>query len=131
MKKQIALIKGDGIGPEITRQAVKVLEAVATAFQHDFRHVEVDMGACAIDKYGVPITDEDLQKCMDSDAVLLGAIGDPKFDNNPSIKVRPEQGLLKLRKSLGLHSNIRPIKTYDEIVESSPLKKRLLDNVES
>ncbi|MFK7787213.1 MAG: 3-isopropylmalate dehydrogenase [Crocinitomicaceae bacterium] len=130
MKKQIALIKGDGIGPEITRQAVKVLEAVASAFQHDFRYVEVDMGACAIDKYGVPITDEDLQKCVNSDAVLLGAIGDPKFDNDPSIKVRPEQGLLKLRKFLGLHSNIRPIKTYDEIIESSPLKKHLLENVD-
>jgi len=130
MKKQIALIKGDGIGPEIVRQAIKVLDSVASTFQHDFTYSEIEMGACAIDKYGVPITDEDLQKCMDSDAVLLGAIGDPKFDNDPSIKVRPEQGLLKLRKSLGLHSNIRPIKTYDEIIESSPLKKHLLQNVD-
>ena len=130
MKKQITLIKGDGIGPEITRQAIKVLDAVAATFQHDFKFAEVDMGARAIDKYGVPITDEGLQICADSDAVLLGAIGDPKFDNDPTIKVRPEQGLLKLRKTLGLHSNIRPIKTFDEIIESSPLKKRLLENVD-
>lgn len=130
MKKQIALIKGDGIGPEITRQAVKVLDAVASTFQHSFSYDEVDMGACAIEKHGVPISDADLQTCLDSDAVLLGAIGDPKFDNDPTIKVRPEQGLLKLRKSLGLHSNIRPIKTYTEIVDSSPLKKHLLENVD-
>ncbi|MDG1330878.1 MAG: 3-isopropylmalate dehydrogenase [Crocinitomicaceae bacterium] len=130
MKKQITLIKGDGIGPEITRQAIKVLDAVASTFQHDFKYAEVDMGACAIDKYGLPITDEGLETCGNSDAVLLGAIGDPKFDNDPTIKVRPEQGLLKLRKTLGLHSNIRPIKTYAEIIESSPVKKRLLDNVD-
>lgn len=130
MKKRISIIKGDGIGPEITRQAVKVLDAVAATYQHDFQYTEVDMGACAIDKHGEPITDVDLQKCLESDAVLLGAIGDPKFDNDPTIKVRPEQGLLKLRKTLGLHSNIRPISTYDQIVDSSPLKKERVQDVD-
>lgn len=126
MKKNIAIIKGDGIGPEIVNQALKVLEAVGNRFDHQFELNEVDMGACAIDKYGVPITDEDLDICGDSDAILMGAIGDPKFDNDPTAKVRPEQGLLKLRKHLGLHTNIRPINTYKEIAEFSPLKLEIV-----
>jgi 3-isopropylmalate dehydrogenase len=130
MKKQIAIIKGDGIGPEVINQAIKVLSAIGARFDHQFKFVPVDMGACAIDKYGVPITDNDLEICAQSDAVLLGAIGDPKYDNNPSAKVRPEQGLLKLRKDLGLYCNIRPIVTYDSIVDNSPLKNHLLNKID-
>jgi 3-isopropylmalate dehydrogenase len=130
MNKKIALIKGDGIGPEIVDQAIKVLNAISFRFNHKFEFSEVDMGACAIDKHGVPINDSDLKICAESDAVLLGAIGDPKYDNNPSAKVRPEQGLLKLRQSLGLFSNIRPIKTYTEIEAFSPLKSELLQDVD-
>lgn len=129
MKKKIAVIKGDGIGPEITNQAIKVLEAVSFRFDHSFELVEVDMGACAIDKHRVPITKKGLNTCAESDAVLLGAIGDPKYDNDPSSSVRPEQGLLQLRKTLGLHTNVRPIATYPEIEEYSPLKSRLLQQV--
>lgn len=130
MKKRIVVLKGDGIGPEITNQALKVLEAVAFRFNHDFEIEELDMGACSIDKHGVPITEEVLAKCAESDAVLLGAIGDPKYDNNPRAKVRPEQGLLQLRKTLGLHTNIRPISTYSKIEEYSPLKTALLKDVD-
>lgn len=130
MKKEICIIKGDGIGPEITAQAVKVLNEISFRFGHSFNFVEVDMGACAIDKYGEAITDEALEICAQSDAVLLGAIGDPKYDNDPTLKVRPEQGLLKLRKHLGLHTNIRPIQTYTEIEAYSPLKASLLKNVD-
>lgn len=126
MKKHIAIIKGDGIGPEIVNQALKVLEAVGNRFDHSFEFTEVDMGAVAIDKYGIPITEEGLESCANSDAILMGAIGDPKYDNDPSAKVRPEQGLLKLRKYLGLHTNIRPINTYPEIAEFSPLKKEIV-----
>ncbi|MFT5778595.1 MAG: 3-isopropylmalate dehydrogenase [Crocinitomicaceae bacterium] len=130
MRKKICVIKGDGIGPEITAQALKVLSGIASRFNHTFNLVEVDMGACAIDKFGTPITDEALEICAQSDAVLLGAIGDPKYDNDPTLTVRPEQGLLKLRKHLGLHSNIRPIQTYREIEGYSPLKAELLRNVD-
>ena len=130
MKKRIAVIKGDGIGPEIVNQAIKVLDAISFRFCHTFHFTEVEMGACSIDKYGSPITEEALKICADSDAVLLGAIGDPKYDNDPSIKVRPEQGLLKLRKDLGLYANIRPISTYAEIEKYSPLKMELLQDVD-
>lgn len=130
MKKQIAVIPGDGIGPEIVNQGLKVLDSIAYRFNHEFKYDPVDMGACAIEKYGIPITDEDLCKCAKSDAVLLGAIGDPKYDNDPSLKVRPEQGLLKLRQHLGLFCNIRPIETYDLISDNSPLKNGLLTNVD-
>lgn len=130
MKKQIAVITGDGIGPEIIHQAVKVLKAIEYRFNHDFKLIPVDMGACAIDKYGVPISDDDLEICAQSDAVLLGAIGDPKYDNDPTLKVRPEQGLLQLRKHLGLFCNIRPIQTYASISPNSPLKDHLLDNID-
>ncbi|MDX2362039.1 MAG: 3-isopropylmalate dehydrogenase [Crocinitomicaceae bacterium] len=130
MKRQIAVIKGDGIGPEIVNQALKVVEAVGYCFDHDFKLTYVDMGACAIDKHGVPISDDGLAKCAESDAVLLGAIGDPKYDNDPSAKVRPEQGLLKLRKYLGLYSNVRPIKTYDSVAEQSPLKLEMIKDVD-
>ena len=130
MKKQIAIIKGDGIGPEIVQQAIKVLDAIAFRFNHEFKYASVDMGACAIEKHGTPITDDGLSICAESDAVLLGAIGDPKYDNDPTLKVRPEQGLLKLRQYLGLFCNIRPIVTYDNIADQSPLKNHLLNDVD-
>lgn len=130
MKKQIAIIKGDGIGPEIINQAIKVLDAISYRFGHRFELTELDMGACSIDKFGVPITDEAVSLCAESDAVLLGAIGDPKYDNDPSAKIRPEQGLLRLRKELGLHTNIRPIVTYSQIEALSPLKSALLESVD-
>lgn len=130
MKKQIAVIKGDGIGPEIVNQAEKVLAAISFRFDHTFRLEHIDMGACSIDKFGVPITDEALDICKQSDAILLGAIGDPKYDNDPTLPVRPEQGLLKLRKELGLYANIRPISTYKEVEAFSPLKTERLKDVD-
>ncbi len=130
MKKQIAVIKGDGIGPEIVTQAIKVLKAVEEKHDLRFELKEVEMGACAIDSSGEPITNESLAICKESDAVLLGAIGDPRFDNDPTLKVRPEQGLLKLRKELGLYSNVRPTTLYKEIQDFSPLKEERLSGVD-
>ncbi len=130
MKKNITILPGDGIGPEVMDQAIKVIEAVNTAFDHDFKLEKALMGAVSIDATGEAITKETLEKCETSDAVLLGAIGDPKYDNNPELKVRPEQGLLKLRKTLELFSNIRPITTYDILKGVSPLKNQLLENVD-
>ena len=102
MEKNIVVIEGDGIGPEVTRQAVKVLNAVAQAGEHEFNFTYHLMGACAIDKTGNPLPDETIEAALNSDAILFGAIGHPKYDNDPTAKVRPEQGLLKLRKSLQL-----------------------------
>ena len=126
MKLNIALLPGDGIGPEVTEQAVKVLKAIASEFNHTFNFKEASVGAIAIDKTGNPLPDETINLCKASDAILFGAIGDPKYDNDPSAKVRPEQGLLKLRKEMGLYANIRPVKAYDTLLDKSPLKK---DNI--
>lgn len=123
VSKKIAVLPGDGIGPEVCRQAVKVLEAVAERFGHQFALETHLMGACAIDATGDPLPETTLTACREADAVLLGAIGDPKYDNDPSAKVRPEQGLLRLRKSLGLFANIRPVTAYDVLLDHSPLKK--------
>lgn len=122
MKLSIAVLPGDGIGPEITQQSVKVLKAVADRFDHQFQFEEAQVGAAAIDATGDPLPEETLDLCKRSDAVLFGAIGHPKFDNNPDAKVRPEQGLLRLRKSLGLFANIRPVKTYAKLLDQSPLR---------
>ncbi len=122
MKLNIAVLAGDGIGPEITKQSIKVLKAVADRFDHEFNFEEGLVGAAAIDLLGAPLPDSSLDLCKKSDALLFGAIGDPKYDNNPDSKVRPEQGLLQLRKGLGLFANIRPVKTYDKLIEQSPLK---------
>jgi len=130
MKLNIAVLAGDGIGPEVTNEAVKVLKAIATEFDHTFLFKEAPVGAVAIDKTGQPLPDDTLTLCKDSDAVLFGAIGDPKYDNNPSAKVRPEQGLLKLRKELGLFANIRPVKAYDTLLEKSPLKEEIIKGVD-
>jgi len=130
MKKKITVLPGDGIGPEVVEQGLKVMRAINQSFDHQFEMVEADFGAVAIDKHGDPLPEETLEKCLSSDAIFLGAIGDPKYDNDPTLPVRPEQGLLKLRKSLELFSNIRPITTYDLLNDVSPLKNSLLENVD-
>ena len=121
MKLKIAVLPGDGIGPEVTAQAVKALEAIALEYDHQFSYQYADVGAIAIDKHNNPLPDETLALCKNSDAVLFGAIGDPKYDNAEG-DIRPEQGLLKLRKELELFANIRPIKAFDALLEKSPLK---------
>ena len=130
MKMNIAVLAGDGIGPEVIEQALKVVKAVAKKYNHDMSFEHGITGACAIDAVGNPYPDETHDLCMKSDAVLFGAIGDPKYDNNPSAKVRPEQGLLAMRKKLGLYANIRPIMVFPSLVHKSPLKKELIENVD-
>ena len=126
----IAVIPGDGIGPEVTQQSIHVLNAVGEKFGHQFNYTYCLMGADAIDKTGNPLPDETIDVCLNSDAILFGAIGHPKYDNDPTAKVRPEQGLLKLRKALQLFSNIRPITTYPSLQHLSPLKKKQLEDVD-
>lgn len=126
MKKHIAVLPGDGIGPEIITQAVRVLDAIAEKYGHEFTYTYADIGACAIDSCGDPYPEATHKACMEADAILFGAIGDPKYDNDPSAKVRPEQGLLKMRKSLGLYANIRPVKPYDTLLAASPLKDEVV-----
>ncbi|MCC7402688.1 MAG: 3-isopropylmalate dehydrogenase [Chitinophagaceae bacterium] len=130
MKKNFVIIEGDGIGPEVTRQSVRVLRSIAERFGHEFEFTYCLMGADAIDKTGNPLPDETIEACLNCDAVLLGAIGHPKYDNDPSAKIRPEQGLLKLRKSLQLFANIRPINTYPSQHHLSPLKSKNLEEVD-
>ncbi|GAB7256159.1 3-isopropylmalate dehydrogenase [uncultured Polaribacter sp.] len=126
MKYTIAVIPGDGIGPEVTNQAKKALDAIAEVYDHIFLYEEAQMGACAIDATGNPLPDETIKTCKNADAILFGAIGDPKYDNDPSAKVRPEQGLLKLRQTLGLFCNVRPVKAYDSLIKNSPLKREII-----
>lgn len=130
MKKHIVVIEGDGIGPEVTAQSVQVLNAIAAKFHHQFEFQYELMGAVAIDATGDPLPDATIEACLNSDAVLFGAIGHPKYDNDPTAKVRPEQGLLKLRKSLQLFANIRPINTYSGLQHLSPLKADRLQSVD-
>jgi len=130
MQKKIAVLSGDGIGPEVVEQGIKVMDAIAAKFGHKFTYENALIGGIAIDETGNPLPDKTLEVCSNSDAILFGAIGDPKFDNDPKIKVRPEQGLLKLRKSLGLFANIRPIRTFKALDAISPLKNEKLANVD-
>jgi 3-isopropylmalate dehydrogenase len=130
MKVNIAVIPGDGIGPEVTAQAKKALNAVADVFDHTFLYKEALMGACAIDETGNPLPNETVALCRKSDAVLFGAIGDPKYDNDPTAKVRPEQGLLRLRKELALFCNVRPVKAYDKLIQNSPLKEERIEGTD-
>ena len=130
MNKNITVIPGDGIGPEVTHETLKVLSAIALKFQHNFNFTQCLMGGIAIDKTGDPLPQETLDSCLKSDAVLLGAIGLPKYDNDPSLKVRPEQGLLRLRKGLQLFANIRPVTTYKSLHHLSPLKEKNLNGVD-
>jgi 3-isopropylmalate dehydrogenase len=126
MKYTIAVIPGDGIGPEVTNQAKKALEAVAEVYDHIFLYKEAEMGACAIEKTGNPLPNETLEICKNADAILFGAIGDPKYDKDPTLKIRPEQGLLRLRKELDLFCNINPVKAYDQLIKKSPLRREII-----
>ncbi len=127
MNKKIAVLKGDGIGPEIVDEAIKVLNVVAEKFGHTFEYDYLDMGGCSIDKYGVPITDEAIERCKQSDSVLLGAVGGPKWDTcDPA--VRPEKGLLKVRAELGLFANLRPTKMFKQLSSACPLKEECTEN---
>ncbi len=126
MKKHILIVPGDGIGQEVTAVGKKVLEAIAVKFNHVFTYDEALIGHVAIEATGNPLPDETLEKMKNADAVLFGAVGHPKYDNDPSAKVRPEQGLLKMRKELGLYANIRPIKLFDELLSASSIKPEIL-----
>ena len=126
MEKNIALIRGDGIGPEIVGQAVLVLDKVAGLFGHTFRYTDVDMGGNAIDKWGDPLPQEMLDKCLASDSVLLGAVGGPKWNDVPG-HMRPERGLLRLRAGMGVYSNNRPAKIWPQLASASPLKREIID----
>lgn len=130
MFKKIAILNGDGIGPEVTKQSVNVLKAIAEQFNHEFVFTEALIGADAIDKTGSPLPSETIDVCLDSDAVLFGAIGHPKYDNDPSAKIRPEQGLLGLRKALELYANIRPVNAYPTLHFLSPLKTKNIEDVD-
>lgn len=126
MRLKIAVLPGDGIGPEISRVGADVMKAVAERFGHDFEFDYGLAGAAAIRAVGDPFPEETLKLCKDSDAVLFSAVGDPEFDNNPAAKVRPEQGLLAMRKQLGLFANIRPIQTFTGLEDKSPLKMEIV-----
>ena len=126
MEKKIAVIRGDGIGPEIVGEALRVLDKVAEKFGHTFAYDETLMGGCAIDACGDPFPQVSLDKCLASDAVLLGAVGGPKWDNVPK-EIRPERGLLRMRSSLGLYANIRPTKLFPQMKDACPLKPEISD----
>jgi len=130
MNYKIATLPGDGIGPEIVEQAVKVLKAVGQKCEHEFTFNFGLVGAAAIDATGDPFPEATLKLCMESDAVLFGAIGDPKYDNDPKAKVRPEQGLLRMRKQLGLYANIRPVSAFESLIDKSPLKREIISGVD-
>lgn len=130
MKLKIAKLPGDGIGPEVVEQAVKAVNAVCERFGHEAEYAFAKVGACAIDDCGSAFPEETFKVCMESDAVLFGAVGDPKYDNDPTAKVRPEQGLLAMRKQLGLFANLRPVETFKALVHKSPLKEELVDGAD-
>ncbi len=127
MIKNITVLAGDGIGPEIVREAIKVLDKIAEKYGHTFNYTPVDIGGCSIDKYGVPITDEGMAKCKEADSVLLGAVGGPKWDSCPPA-IRPEKALLAVRKELGLFANLRPTKLFPQLADASPLKPSIVGN---
>ena len=130
MKLRIAELPGDGIGPEVVAQAKKAIDAVCRRFGHEVSYQFAKAGACAIDEFGDAFPESTFKTCMESDAVLFGAVGDPRYDNDPTAKVRPEQGLLAMRKQLGLYANLRPIETFAALVDKSPLKPELVDGAE-
>ena len=130
MELNIAVLPGDGIGPEVTNEAVKVIDAICKKFAHKISISEGLTGAIAIDIKGNPYPDETHQICERSDAVLFGAIGDPKYDNDPNAKIRPEQGLLEMRKKLGLYANLRPTTVFESLINNSPLNKERIQNTD-
>jgi len=129
LKFNITLLPGDGIGPEVVGEAVRVLDVVASKYKHTIKYTEQLMGGCSIDKYGSSLTDEALADCKSTDAVLLGAVGGPKWDD-PTAKDRPERGLLALRKGLGVFANLRPVKVHPALIDASPLKREKLEGVD-
>ena len=129
MDFSIAVLPGDGVGPEVITEAVKVMEAVGTKYGHTFDLDFGRVGGNAIDDFGTPLPDETVEMCQDTDAILFGAVGGPKWDD-PQAKTRPEDGILAIRKSLGLFANIRPVKVYPELINSSPIKPHLLEGVD-
>lgn len=130
MRLHIALLEGDGIGPEVIAQAVKCLRSVEETFGHTFTFEKAKIGASAIRKYGVPLPEATIRICKGADAVLFGALGVPEFDNDPSSAIWPEQGLLQLRKELGLFANIRPIKVFPSLIKQSPLPKKNIQHTD-
>jgi 3-isopropylmalate dehydrogenase len=130
MKLKIAKLPGDGIGPEVVEEAVKVVDAVCARFGHEVHYETGLVGACAIDRCGDPYPAETHAICMKSDAVLFGAVGDPRYDNDPTSKVRPEQGLLAMRKQLGLFANLRPVETFPSLADKSPLKRERVEGAD-
>ena len=129
MEFNITLLPGDGIGPEVVAEAVRVLDVVASKYNHGFQCRERLMGGCSIDAYGMSLTDETLADCQSADAVLLGAVGGPKWDD-PNAKDRPERGLLALRKGLGVFANLRPVRVHPALIDASPLKPERLQGVD-
>ena len=125
MNKKITVLAGDGIGPEIVAEAIKVLDKIGEKYNHTFEYTPVLIGGCSIDKYGVPITDEGMQKCKEADSVLLGAVGGPKWDSCPPA-IRPEKALLAVRRELGLFANLRPTKLFSQLASASPLKESIV-----
>lgn len=130
MKATIAILPGDGIGPEVIDQALKSLKAIEECFGHQFSLTTGLIGATAIDATGDPFPQQTKEVCLNADAILFGAIGDPKYDNDPNAKVRPEQGLLAMRKQLGLFANVRPVKSYQQLLHMSPLKPEKVANAD-
>ena len=130
MKLKIAVLPGDGIGPEISKEGVLTLKSIASRYGHDFSFEYGVVGAAAIDETGDPFPEKTYKLCLENDAILFSAVGDPKYDNDPVAKVRPEQGLLKMRKSLGLFANIRPIVTFNSLLKKSPLKESIISGTD-
>ena len=126
MKKNIGVIWGDCSSPEIVREALRILNKIALKYDHEFVYTDIAMGGEAIDKYGEPLPEHELEKCLNSDSVLLGAIGGPKWEGMPG-HLRPEKGLLKLRSKMKLYSNLRPAKIWPQLQDASPLKKSIVD----
>ena len=129
MEAKIVLLPGDGIGPEVVGQAERVLKKVAERFGHAFRFVTCSIGGCAIDQCGDPLPEKTLAECRTSRAILLGAVGGPKWDD-PRAKTRPESGLLRIRKELNLFANLRPITAHRQLVDASPLKRNIVEGVD-
>jgi 3-isopropylmalate dehydrogenase len=130
MKINIAVLSGDGIGPEIVSQALNTVQKICSVYNHDLHYESALVGAVAIDACGNPYPDSTHELCLNSDAVLFGAIGSPEYDNNPNAKVRPEQGLLAMRKKLGLYANIRPVTTFPQLLYRSPLQRDLIEGAD-
>lgn len=130
MKKHIALLPGDGVGPEVIKTAVTILDTISLKFEHEFKYSEGLIGGAAIEEVNDPFPKETEELCLRSDAILFGAIGDPKYDNDPTATVRPEQGLLNMRKTLGLYANVRPIQTFSATLDKSPLKRSIVEGTD-